>query len=93
MGDCWKNVSVKVVVSWIFRVTGLLEHELANMYLQNKQENGGGAPAASPMPKSGQEIWRMKGSVFFSQESRTFLVVIPPSFMEEEDDPIYMESE
>ena len=62
------------------------------MYLQNNQENGGGAPSASPMPKSNQGIWRVKESIFFSEESRTFLVVIPPSFMEEEDDPISMES-
>ena len=62
------------------------------MYLQNRQENGGGAPNASPMPKSDQGIWRVKVSVFFSQECRTFLVVIPPSFMEEENDPISMES-
>ena len=62
------------------------------MYLQNKQENDGGAPAASPMLKSDQGIWRVKESIFFSKECRTFLVVIPPSFMEEEDDPISMES-
>ena len=62
------------------------------MYLQNKQENGGGAPTASPMPKSDQEIYRVKESVFFSKECHTFLVVIPPSFMEEEDDLIFMES-
>ena len=61
------------------------------MYLQNKQENGGGAPIASPMPKSDQGIKRVKESIFFSKECRTFLVVIPPSFMEEEDDPISME--
>ena len=62
------------------------------MYLQNKQENGGGAPAASMMPKSDHGISRVKESVFFSKECRTFLVVILPSFMEEEGDPIYMES-
>ena len=62
------------------------------MYLQNKQENGGGASTASPMPKSYQGIWRVKELVFFSKEYRTFLVVIPPSFMGEEDDPISMES-
>ena len=62
------------------------------MYLQNKQENGGGALTSSPMPKSDQGIWRVKESVFFSKECRTFLIVIPPSFMEEEDDPISMES-
>ena len=62
------------------------------MYLQNNQENGGGEPAASPMPKSDQGIWRVKESVFFSEECRTFLVMIPPSFMEEEDDLIYMEN-
>ena len=62
------------------------------MYLQNKQENGGGALAASPMPKSDQGIWRVKESVFFNKECRTFLVVIPPSFMEEEDDLISLES-
>ena len=62
------------------------------MYLQNKQENDGGAPIASPMPKSDQGIWRVKVSVFFNQECRTFFVVIPPSFMEKEDDLISMES-
>ena len=62
------------------------------MYLQNKQENNGGAPAASPMPKSNQGIRRVKESVFFSKECRTSFIVIPPSFMEEEDDPISMES-
>ena len=34
----------------------------------------------------------MKESVFFNKECRTFLVVIPPSFMKEEDDSISMES-
>ena len=62
------------------------------MYLQNKQENDDGAPAASPMSKLDQGIWRVKESVFFSKECHTFLVVIPPSFMEEEDDLISMES-
>ena len=62
------------------------------MYLQNKQENGGGASAASPMPKSNQGIWRVKESVFFSKEYCTFIAVIFPSFMGEEDDPISMES-
>ena len=62
------------------------------MYLQNEQENGGGAPAASPMAKSDQGIWRVRESVLFNIECRTFLLVIPPSFMEEEDDPISMES-
>ena len=32
---------------------------------KKKQENGGGAPAASLMPKSDQGIWRVKESVFF----------------------------
>ena len=62
------------------------------MYLQNKQENDGGAPAASPMVKSDQGIWREKDLVCFSKECRTFLVVVPSSFMEEEDDPIFLES-
>ena len=44
------------------------------------------------MPKSDQGIWRVKELVFFSQECPTFLVVIPPSFIEEEDDLISMES-
>ena len=61
------------------------------MYLQNEQENGGGAPAASPMAKSDQGIWRVRESVLFNKECHIFLVVIPP-FMEEEDDPISMES-
>ena len=62
------------------------------MYMQNKQEKGGGAPAASPTPKSDQGIRRVKESIFFSKECRTSFVVIPPSFMEEEDDLIFMES-
>ena len=62
------------------------------MYLKNKQENSAGAPTASPMPKLDQGIWRVKESVFFKKECRTFLVVNSPSFMEEEDDPISMES-
>ena len=62
------------------------------MYLQNKQENGDGASVASSMPKSDHGIWRLKGSVFFSKECRTFFVVIPHSFMGEVDDPISMES-
>ena len=44
------------VVSLIFWVIGSSEHRLASKYLQNKQENGGGAPIASPMPKSDQGI-------------------------------------
>ena len=67
-------------------------HQLASKYLQNKHENGGGAPATSPMPKSYQEIWRVKGSIFFSQECHTFFGMIPPSFIEEKDDLISMES-
>ena len=59
------------------------------MCLQNKQENNGDAPAASLMPKSGQGIRRVKELVFSSKECRTFLVVIPHSFMEEEDDSIH----
>ena len=62
------------------------------MYLQNKQKKGSGAPAAFSMPKSDQGVWRVKESVFFSKECRTFLVVVPPSFMEEEDDSIFVES-
>ena len=62
------------------------------MYLQNNQENGGGASSASPMPKSDQGIWRVKESVFLSKECRTFFVVIPHSFTEDEDDSIYIES-
>ena len=50
------------------------------MYLQNNQENEDGEPVISPMPKLDQGIWRVKESVFFSEESHTFLVVIPPSF-------------
>ena len=34
----------------------------------------------------------VKESTFFSQESRTLFVVIPSSFMEEEVDPLSMES-
>ena len=61
------------------------------MYLQNNQENNGGEPTTSPMPKSDQGIWIVKESVFFSEECHTFLVMIPPSFMEEEEDSIYKE--
>ena len=50
-------------------------------------------PAASPMPKSDKGISRVKESIFFNKECHTsFFVVIPHSFMEEEDDPISMES-
>ena len=49
------------------------------MYMQNKQDNGGGVPVASPMLKSDSEIWREKESIFFSQESLTFYGVIPSS--------------
>ena len=63
-----------------------------SMYLQNKQENGGGVPAISSIPNSDQGIWRVKESVFFSEECRTFLIMILPSFIEEEDDPISIES-
>ena len=62
------------------------------MYLQNKQKNDGGAPAASLMPKSDQGIWIVKEPVFFSEECRTFFVVVPPSFMGEEDDSIFLEN-
>ena len=61
------------------------------MYLQNKQENGGGVLAASSIPKLDQGIWRVKESVFFNKECRTSLIAIPPSFIGEEDDPIFME--
>ena len=44
------------------------------------------------MPKSDKGIWRVKESVILSEECRTFLVVIPPSFMGEKDDSISMES-
>ena len=62
------------------------------MYLDNKQENDGDAPAASPMSYLDQGIWREKEFAFFSQECLTFLGLIPPSFLQEEDDPISMES-
>ena len=60
------------------------------MYLQNKQENGGGAPVTSPMLKSDQGIWRVKEFVFFSQECSAFLV--NSSFMEEGRCPLFMGS-
>ena len=59
--------------------------------MQNKYENGDGAPVVSPMPKSDQEMWRVKGSIFSSQECHTFFGLIPP-FIEGKDDPISMES-
>ena len=62
------------------------------MYLQKKQEHNGGVFAASLMPKSDQGIWGVKEFVFFSQERLTFFCLIPPSFIQEEDDPISMES-
>ena len=62
------------------------------MYLQNKQENDGGAPAASPMPKSDQGIWRVKESVFFSKECHTFFGVIPSFFMKEGGGSLFMGS-
>ena len=62
------------------------------MYLQNKQENGGGAPAASLMPKSDKGIWRVKESVFFSKECRTFFGVIPSFFIEKGGGPLFMRS-
>ena len=80
------------VVSRIFWVTGSLEHQLVSKYLQNKQENGSGALAASLTPKSDKGIWRVKESIFFSQECLTIFGMIPPSFIEKEDDPISKES-
>ena len=62
------------------------------MYLQNKQENDGDAPAASPMLKSDQGIERVKESVFFSQECLTFFGVLPSFFMEEGGGPLFMGS-
>ena len=61
------------------------------MYVQNKQENCGGASVATPMPKSDQGIKQVKESVFFSKECRTSFVVISHSFMDEEY-PISMEN-
>ena len=62
------------------------------MYLQNKQENGGGASVASLMPKSEKGIWRVKEFVFFSQECLTFYGVTPSSFMEEGRYPLFRRS-
>ena len=62
------------------------------MYLQNKQENGDGAPAASLMPKSDKGIWRVKEFVFFSQEYITSFGVVPSSFMEQGGGPLFMGS-
>ena len=70
----------------------MLEHQLASMYLQNKQENGCGLPVASPMPKSDQENWRVKISIFFSPECLTFYGVTPFSFMEEGRCSLFMRS-
>ena len=48
----------------------MLEHQPTNMYLQIKQENGGGALAASPMPKSDQgNLESKKISLFQSRMS------------------------
>ena len=48
-------------------------------------------PAASPMPKSDQGIWRVKELVFFNQVCHTFFGVIPSSFMEEGGGPLSWE--
>ena len=47
---------------------------------------------ASPMPKSDQENWRVKISIFFSLECLTFYGVTPFSFMEEGRCPLFMGS-
>ena len=48
------------------------------MYLQNKQENEGGAPIASPIPKSNQGIWRVKEFVCFPIKNVLPSMVSPP---------------
>ena len=63
---------------------------MANIYLQNKQENGGGASVVSPMPKSDLFSSREKSISVFSQECLTFYGVLPSSFMEEGSCPLYM---
>ena len=62
------------------------------MYQQNKQENGGGAPVASLVPKSGLEIYREKSIYIFHQEYLTFYGVTPSLFSEEGRCPLYMGS-
>ena len=67
-------------------------HQLSSEYLQNKQGKGGGVPAASPMPKSDRENVESKRVSFSERNVVPFLVAIPSSFMEEEDDPLFLES-
>ena len=62
------------------------------MYLQNKQENGGGALVASPMPKTDLPQSREKTIFIFSQEYLTIYNVTPSSLMEEGRYPLYMGS-
>ena len=49
-------------------------------------------PAASPMPKSDRENMESKRVSFSVRNVVPFLVAIPSSFMEEEDDPLFLES-
>ena len=59
--------------------------------LQNKQGTGRGVPDASPMLKLDREIESVNTTV--SQwDILPFSVVIPPLFMKEEDDPLFIES-
>ena len=65
---------------------------MANIYLQNKQENGGGAPVVSLMLKSDLLSSREKSISVFSQECLTFYSVPPSFFMEEGSCSLYMGS-
>ena len=60
------------------------------MYLQNKKENGGGAPVPSPMPKSDLFLLKEKSICIFNQEYLTLYGVTPSSFMEVGSCPLYM---
>ena len=62
------------------------------MYLQNKQESGGGAPVASPMPKSDSETWREKRICIFQSRVSYLHGVTLSSFMEEGRCPLFMGS-
>ena len=61
------------------------------MYLQNKQENGGVAPVASPMPKLVLEIWREKRILIFQSRVSYLVRYHPLFFMEEGRCPLSLE--
>ena len=54
------------------------EHQLVSMYLQNKQESGGGVPVASPMPKSDLKKLDREKNMSFLINSVLPSMVSPP---------------